>query len=101
MDATSQFDRDGAARQRQLESLDRLAQRFGASLNGAFSKNVAEGKRLDGVLNAVGRTLLNTTLKVAAKPLRSGLEALIKGALSGGAARLQPSPRAVCFRAAL
>ena len=80
----SAFDRDNAARQRQLETLDRLAQRFGASLSGAFSKNVAEGKRLETVLNAVGRTLLNATLRAAMKPLRSGLESLIKSGISGG-----------------
>ena len=83
MDRASSFDRGNEARQRQLETLDRLAQRFGASLSGAFAKNVEQGRRLDGVLNGVGRTLLSASLKASMKPLRIGLEGLIKGAIAG------------------
>ncbi|HEY8565727.1 MAG TPA: phage tail tape measure protein [Beijerinckiaceae bacterium] len=91
--------RDAERHARQLETLDRLAQRFGASLSGAFARNVAEGRRLDGVLGTLGRTLVNATLRAALKPLRSGLTDLFKGgsdttefarggAVSGG--RVQP-----------
>ena len=45
--------RDNEQRQRQLETLDRLAQRFGASLSSAFAKNASEGKRLDEVLGKI------------------------------------------------
>ena len=76
--------RDSERHQRQLETLDRLAQRFGASLSAALGKNAAEGKRLDEVLNRVQRTLLNTTLRAAMKPLRSSLESMFKSAFSGG-----------------
>ena len=74
--------RDNARRAQQLETLDRLANRFGASLSGAFSKNVAEGRRLDGVLGTLGRTLLNASLRAAMKPLRSALQSALKSALS-------------------
>jgi phage-related minor tail protein len=77
------FDRDAERRAKQLSDLDRLAQRFGTSLSGAFAKNVQEGRRLDGVLERIGRTLLNASLRAAMKPLRSGLTDLFKNALSG------------------
>ena len=57
MPDTTALDRDLERRQRQLEQLDRLAQRFGTSLSTAFAKNAADGRRLDDVLNSVGRTL--------------------------------------------
>lgn len=76
--------RETERQQRQLETLDRLAQRFGASLSAAFGKNAAEGKRLDDVLSKVQRTLLNATLRAAMKPLRTGLTSLFKSAFSGG-----------------
>lgn len=80
-DSTS-FDHDAERRQKQLADLDRLAQRFGASLSSAFARNVQEGRRLDEVLERLGRSLLNVTLRAAMKPLKSGLEALIRSALS-------------------
>jgi phage-related minor tail protein len=76
------FDRDAERRAKQLSNLDRLAQRFGTSLSGAFAKNVQEGRRLDGVLERIGRTLLNASLRAAMKPLRSGLTDLFKNAFS-------------------
>jgi phage-related minor tail protein len=84
MPDTTALDQDLERRQRQLEQLDRLAQRFGTSLSTAFAKNAADGRRLDDVLNSVGRTLLNASLRAAMKPLRSGLTALFKSALASG-----------------
>src|SRR5215218_6582403 len=84
MPETTALDQDLERRQRQLEQLDRLAQRFGASLSTAFAKNAADGRRLDDVLNSVGRTLVNASLRAAMKPLRSGLTALFKSALASG-----------------
>ena len=69
MPDTTALDQDLERRQRQLEQLDRLAQRFGTSLSTAFAKNAADGRRLDDVLNSVGRTLLNASLRAAMKPL--------------------------------
>lgn len=62
MPDTTALDQDLERRQRQLEQLDRLAQRFGTSLSTAFAKNAADGRRLDDVLNSVGRTLVNASL---------------------------------------
>ena len=78
MPDTTALDQNLERRQRQLEQLDRLAQRFGTSLSTAFAKNAADGRRLDDVLNSVGHTLLNASLRAAMKPLRSGLTALFE-----------------------
>jgi phage-related minor tail protein len=79
------FDRDAANRQRQLETLDRLAQRFGGSLSDAFGRGAEQGRRLESVLDRVGQTLLRASLKAAMKPLRNGLESALKSAFSGDA----------------
>ena len=95
------LDQDLERRQRQLEQLDRLAQRFGTSLSTAFAKNAADGRRLDDLpLNSVGRTLVNASLRAAMKPLRSGLAALFKSALASGTATRPRSPRAASSPAA-
>jgi phage-related minor tail protein len=86
------FERDAAQRQRQLETLDRLAQRFGTSLSSALSRNVAEGRRLDDALSRVGRSLLNVTLRAAMRPLRSSLESLFRGAFAGDGGGDAPTP---------
>ena len=76
------------ARARQLETLDRLAQRFGTSLSRALGGGSAEGKRLDTALSSLGRTLTNATMKAATKPLQSalkkGFESLFKNMLNLG-----------------
>lgn len=74
------------ARQRQLETLDRLAKRFGASLSQAFSANVAGGQRLDGVLRSIGDALTRAAARAAVAPLRSGLASLIRSAFGAGEA---------------
>ncbi len=85
MDDPSDILRQNDRHARQLETLDRLSQRFGASLSSALSRNVAEARRLDGVLGAVGRSLLNAGMRAAMRPLRRGLEDLFRGAFSGEA----------------
>src|SRR3954454_18629014 len=80
MPDTTALDQDLEHRQKQLADLDRLAQRFAPALSAAFSKNVADGRRLDDVLNSVGRTLLNASARAAMRPLRSGLTELFKSA---------------------
>src|SRR5215207_8933095 len=83
-DSTSDLER----RQRQLETLDRLAQRFGASMSDASGRSAADGKRLDHVLGQVGRTLASAALKGALKPaqvsLKTGFESLFKGLFAVG-----------------
>jgi phage-related minor tail protein len=87
-DQTTGPDRNLDARQRQLETLDRLAQRFGTSLSRAFSGSAADGRRLDTALSYLGRTLTNTALRAAMRPLQStlkkGFESLFKSMFSLG-----------------
>jgi phage-related minor tail protein len=78
------FARSAAEKQRQLETLDRLAQRFGNSLSTALTRNAAEGRRLEGVLDTVGRTLLRATLRAAMRPLQGALRGLFSGLSAGG-----------------
>src|SRR4051812_19108962 len=89
---------DAQRRQRQLETLDRLAQRFGASMSDAFGRSAADRKRLDDVLGQVGRTLANAALKGALKPaqasLKTGFESLFKGLFSGEGAPATPFAKA-------
>ena len=86
-DDASDFDAGNAARERQLQSLDKLAKGFGTSLSGAFAKGVTSGKELDGVLASLGKTLVNASLRSALKPLetslKDGLGSLFKGLFSG------------------
>lgn len=88
---TSAPDRNLDARQRQLETLDRLAQRFGTSLSRAFSGGAADGKRLDTALSSLSRTLTNTAMRAAMRPLQTslkkGFESLFKSLFDiGGSA---------------
>jgi lambda family phage tail tape measure protein len=80
MTGATSFDLERRAKQ--LNDLDRLAQRFGTSLSSAFAKNAQEGRRLDDVLDRIGRTLLNASLRAAMKPLKSGLQGLLKNAFA-------------------
>jgi phage-related minor tail protein len=86
-DDASDFDAGNSARERQLQSLDKLAKSFGSSLSGAFAKGVTSGKQLDGVLASLGRTLVAASLRSALKPLetslKEGLSSLFKGVFSG------------------
>ena len=54
MTGADDFDRDGERRERQLDTLVRLSQRFGTSLSDAFARNVAEGRRLTACSRASG-----------------------------------------------
>ena len=46
-----------ADRQRQLETLDRLSQRFGQSLSGALQASTNDGKQLSGILDRISGSL--------------------------------------------
>ena len=86
-DDASDFDAGNAARERQLQSLDKLAKGFGTSLSGAFAKGITSGKELDGVLASLGKTLVAASLRSALKPLetslKEGLGSLFKGLFAG------------------
>src|SRR5215213_6324869 len=64
---------------RQRETLDRLAQRLGASLSDALGRNASEGRQLDDALGQVGRALAGGALKGALKPVGASLVARQNG----------------------
>lgn len=77
-------DRSHAARVRQLETLDRLAQRFGQSLSSAFDRNLNAGRQLDGLLVSLAGKLSNVAVKAALDPLKTGVKSLVNSLLSAG-----------------
>ncbi|KQQ47870.1 phage tail protein [Methylobacterium sp. Leaf125] len=79
-------DRGTAARARQLETLDGLAQRFGRSLSKALSLNVGAGRQLDSVLGTLATKLSGMAAKAALSPVRAGITRLVNGMLGAGGA---------------
>jgi phage-related minor tail protein len=79
-------DRSTAARARQLETLDGLAQRFGRSLSKALSLNVGAGRQLDSVLGTLATKLSGMAAKAALSPVRAGITRLVNGMLGAGGA---------------
>lgn len=59
--------------QRQLETLDRLAQRFGASLSGALGSGTVQGRQLASTLGSVADVLASALAKSATSTLSDGL----------------------------
>ncbi|MCO5092553.1 phage tail tape measure protein [Bosea sp. (in: a-proteobacteria)] len=62
---------------RLTQSLSRSSESFGKSIVGAFSRGIVEGKRFEDVLRSVGRSMTDSLLKTALKPLQSGLSSLL------------------------
>ena len=65
------------------QSLDKSAASFGKSITNAFAKGIVEGKRFDEVLRSVGRSITESLLKSALKPLQSSLSNLLGSGLKG------------------
>jgi phage-related minor tail protein len=82
--AGAELDRANADRARQLETLDRLAGRFGTTLSAAFARNASAGRQLDGVLGQLGTRLASAVTRAAAKPLAGGIQTLVKGLIESG-----------------
>lgn len=59
------------------QSLSKSADSFGKSITNAFAKGIVEGKRFEDVLRSVGRSITETLLKSALKPLQTGLSSLL------------------------
>lgn len=59
------------------QSLGKSAESFGKSITNAFAKGIVEGKRFDDVLRSVGRSITETLLKSALKPLQTSLSSLL------------------------
>jgi phage-related minor tail protein len=74
----------GRDRERQLDTLISLSDRFGSTLSRAFSKSVSEGRKFDDVLKSLQRSLVETGLRLALAPLSQGLKSLAGG--DGGGA---------------
>jgi hypothetical protein len=82
-----QFDETSKDRQRQLNTLIGLSDRFGKSLTNAFAKNVAEGKKFDDVLKSVRQSLVETGLRMALAPLQLALSQGAKTMMTGAIGR--------------
>lgn len=80
-----QADPQADDRIRQLETLDRLAQGFGRSLDTALTRGAASGRSLDGVLGTIGARLAGVAARAAAGPIQSGLTGLVGAMLGSGA----------------
>ncbi|WP_375273439.1 phage tail tape measure protein [Methylorubrum thiocyanatum] len=78
----TESDRSTAERARQLETLDKLAQRFGQSLSSAFNRNLNAGRQLDGVLGSLASKLSNVAVKAALAPVKAGVKSLVDSLLS-------------------
>lgn len=63
------------------QGLAKASEAFGKSISGAFARGVIEGRRFEDVLRSVGRTLSDSLLKSALKPLQSGLSGLLGSGL--------------------
>jgi phage-related minor tail protein len=77
----SEIDKD---RERQLNTLISLSDKFGDSLSNAFAKNVTEGKKFDGVLKSLRQSLVETGLRLALAPLQTALSQSLKSITPGG-----------------
>ncbi len=77
-------DRANAARIKQLQTLDALAQRFGRSLSTALAGSLGSGRQLDGLLGSLGSRLAGAATRAALTPVRAGITGLVNGLLSGG-----------------
>ncbi|KQT58163.1 phage tail protein [Methylobacterium sp. Leaf456] len=82
----SESDRSTAERAKQLETLDRLTQKFGQSLSSAFNQNLNAGRQLDGLLGTLATKLAGVAAKAALDPLKAGVKGLVETLLSSSTA---------------
>ena len=68
---------------RQLNTLIGLSEKFGDSLSNAFAKNISEGKKFDNVLKSVRQSVVETGLRLALAPLQLALGQSVKGMMTG------------------
>jgi phage-related minor tail protein len=97
--AETETDTEGAARVQQLETLDRLAQNFGRSLDAALTRGAASGRSLDGVLSTIGTRLAGAATRAAGGTIRSGMTGLINSMLGAGSEGEPGFARGGVFRA--
>ncbi|MBF9232065.1 phage tail tape measure protein [Microvirga alba] len=70
-------------RDRQLDTLIGLSDKFGDSLANAFAKNIAEGKKFDDVLKSMRQSLVETGLRMALGPLQVAMSQTAKTMTAG------------------
>ncbi|AMJ59234.1 phage tail tape measure protein [Bosea sp. PAMC 26642] len=87
-------------------NLSKSADAFGKSITSAFAKGIIEGKRFEDVLRSVGKSMTESLLKSALKPIQSSLSGLLSsgvksltglftgalGGLGGGGGAARPVP---------
>ena len=94
MNSTSDISSEELARQgRQLETLDRLAERFGRSLDGALTAGASSGRELGSVLDKVAASLSSSLGRSAG----SALSNTLTGALQDATRSLSESAIAASF----
>ncbi|MCJ2090844.1 phage tail tape measure protein [Methylobacterium sp. E-005] len=82
--ADTESDTQEAARVERLQTLDRLAQNFGRSLDAALTRGAASGRSLDGVLGMIGTRLAGAATRAAGGAIQSGVTGLISSVLGAG-----------------
>lgn len=97
MPDTADVSRTFERQARQLETLDRLAQRFGSTLQTALSSGSASGRDLSGILDRLGsslRTSLGSTLSSGVTSLmRNAAQSLTQSLAMGSFGGLVPFAR--------
>jgi len=80
----SEDDIDFSSRLSELRTLSALTQNlgksadsFGKSITNAFARGILDGKRFEDVLRSVGRSMSDSLLKMALKPLQTGVSSLL------------------------
>ncbi|KRE17780.1 hypothetical protein ASE63_00825 [Bosea sp. Root381] len=80
----SEDDIDFSSRLSELRTLSTLTQNlgksadsFGRSMTNAFARGIVDGKRFEDVLRSVGRSMTDSLLKTALKPLQTGVSSLL------------------------
>jgi lambda family phage tail tape measure protein len=80
----SEDDIDFSSRLSELRTLSALTQNlgksadsFGKSITSAFARGIVDGKRFEDVLRSVGRSMSDSLLKMALKPLQNGVSSLL------------------------
>lgn len=96
MATDTDFGRSLAAQERQMETLDRLSQRFGQSLTGALMAGAARGQELSAVLDRVTGALAKAVSGGASSALSAGLQRAAR-ALSASAIGSSFGPDATPF----
>jgi len=82
--ADTEADTQDTARAERLQTLDRLAQNFGRSLDAALTRGAASGRSLDGVLSMIGSRLAGAATRAAGGAIQSGVTGLINSVLGAG-----------------